>query len=588
MMYNIDVKKEYGINHSNDLSEKNYVGCSFYEEENSVNLKDGLINSDFLSDLEKLTAVLPPKIAAEMNKFKLDDIVEVVLDIGRTGELRHLDKSIDSLGKDLITEQDIDYVISKIDDFTSDNRSGIPGTLHRISAIRNRKGKVIGLTCRVGRVVTGTINCIRDLVVQEKSILFLGRPGVGKTTKLREIARLLADDLGKRVIVVDTSNEIAGDGDVPHKAIGKSRRMQVLSPERQKDVMIEAVENHTPEVIVVDEIGTEQEAQAARTIAERGVMLIATAHGNILENLIKNPTLSDLVGGVESVTLGDDEARRRACQKTVLEREKQPTFDVVIEIRDRDTLAVYPNVAEAVDCILREWPVSPEIRKIDYKAPTVILSEAQDLSGINNRIDSHATATPSLRMTTPEKEQKISFEAYVDKYINKEKKTKKIFIYAVSRSMVDTALERINADAEITRNIDEADVVISHKSYSKGGAKILTVAKEYHLPIHFVKTNTMAQIQKAVKDSLGIKEKPGDSYGMACFDETEEALKEVQSAVYKVLNGSDSIELEPQKPHIRKLQHEVIEQHNLTSTTIGEEPERHLKVLSQKDFKQAS
>jgi len=590
-MYNVDIKKEYGINHNENLSEEKFYGCSFCREENSVDLEENTFsNSDFYSDLEKLSAVLPPKIIGEMKKSKLDDIVEVVLDIGRRGELRHLDKTIEYLGQEFVTQQDIEYVISKIDDFTSDNRSGIPGTLHRISAMRNRKGKVIGLTCRVGRVVTGTINCIKDLVLQEKSILFLGRPGVGKTTKLREIARLLADDINKRVIVVDTSNEIAGDGDVPHKAIGKARRMQVLSPEKQKDVMIEAVENHTPEVIVVDEIGTEQEAQAARTIAERGVMLIATAHGNLLENLIKNPTLSDLVGGVNSVTLGDDEARRRACQKTVLEREKQPTFDIIIEIRDRETLAVYPNAAEAVDCILREWPVSPEIRKIDYNNHSVILSERserEDLSKRQNFTDSHAAATPSLRMTTQQKEQKINFEAYVDKYTkNTASAAKKIFIYAVSRSMVDKVIERLDIEVEITRNIDEADVVIAHNSFSKGGAKILNVAKDYHLPIHFVKSNTMPQIQKAIKDSFGMKEKPGDSYGMACFDETEDALKEVQGAVYKILNGSDSIELEPRKSYIRKLQHEIIEQYQLTSTSIGEEPERRLKIISTNGLKE--
>ncbi len=566
-MYNVGIKKEYGIKHKENLSEEKYYGRSFCREEHSVNLEEkNFSNSEFYSDLEKLAAVLPPKIIGEMKKLKLDDIVEVVLDIGRRGELRHLDKSIEYLGQEFVTQKDIDSVISKIDDFTSDNRSGIPGTLHRISAIRNRKGHVIGLTCRVGRVVTGTINCIKDLVLQEKSILFLGKPGVGKTTKLREIARLLADDLSKRVIVVDTSNEIAGDGDVPHIAIGKSRRMQVLSPERQKDVMIEAVENHTPEVIVVDEIGTEQEAQAARTIAERGVMLIATAHGNLLENLIKNPTLSDLVGGVNTVTLGDDEARRRACQKTVLEREKQPTFDIIIEIRDRETLAVYPNASEAVDCILRDWPISPEIRKIDHKGETVEVKQAEKAEKI---------------------EQKVNFEAFVDKYTkNIRASSKKIFIYAVSRSMVDKVIERLDIDVEITRNIDEADVVIAHNSFSKGGAKILNVAKDYHLPIHFVKSNTMPQIQKAIKDSFGMKEKPGDSYGMACFDETEEALKEVQGAVYKILNGSDSIELEPRKSHIRKLQHEIIEKYNLTSTSVGEEPERRLKIISTNGLKE--
>ena len=325
-------------------------------------------NLQFQNDLERLLEVLPDKIRSQVSYSQMEDVIEIVLDIGRRPEIRHSDGKIDKLDTGEITHDDIDAVTSKLPEFTTDNRSGIPGTLHRISAIRNRQGKIVGLTCRVGRVVTGTIACIKDFCTMGKSILFLGRPGVGKTTKLREISRLVADELHKRVVVVDTSNEIAGDGDVPHPAIGSARRMQVRQPEFQKDIMIEAVENHTPEVIVVDEIGTEAEAQAARTIAERGVMLIATANGNSLESLRKNPTLSDLVGGIQSVTLGDDEAKRRASQKTVLEREKQPTFDIVIEIIDRNTLAVYKNTAEAVDYILRGWPIRPEIRKVDQDA----------------------------------------------------------------------------------------------------------------------------------------------------------------------------------------------------------------------------
>ena len=518
-------------------------------------------HSEFLNDLQKLIHVLPPRIVDELKTTDLTELIEIVLDIGRLPEIRYLDRTLEYLGENDVTQDDIDYITDRIEDFTSDNRTGIPGTLHRISAIKNRKGKTIGLTCRIGRVVTGTIACIEDIVKKGKSILFLGVPGVGKTTKLREISRLLADDLNQRVVVVDTSNEIAGDGDVPHAAIGKSRRMQVASPERQKDVMIEAVENHMPEVVLVDEIGTEEEAQAARTIAERGVMLVATAHGNMLENLIKNPTLSDLVGGVSSVTLGDDEARRRSCQKTVLEREKKPTFDVVIEIRDRNTLAVYPDVTEAVDCILREWPVSPEIRIVGNKCKVV-------------------KKVPKVEVTEKTKE-KFNFEILVDKCpaMPDFRETKKIFVYAISRSIVDKVIERFELNAEVTRNIDEADVVISHKSYSKSGAKIINVAKDYHLPIHFARSNTTAQIQKAVKQSLGVQGRPGDDFAEERFDEREAAIKEAQGAVYKVLMGASSIELEPRKTTIRKLQHELVEEHNLDSGSVGEEPNRRLKIV---------
>ena len=296
-----------------DNTSDNFRKASFIEMTDSIKLQN---------NLEKLLVIMPHKITSNLTLEKLNDVIELVLDIGRVPEIRHSNGNIEKIGDEIIIDEDINYVVSHLQEFTHDNRSGIPGTLHRISAIRNRQGKVVGLTCRIGRVVTGTIACIKDICTLGKSILFLGRPGVGKTTKLREISRLVADELGKRVVIVDTSNEIAGDGDTPHPAIGSARRMQVTQPEYQKDIMIEAVENHTPEVIVVDEIGTEAEAQAARTIAERGVMLIATAHGNSLESLIKNPTLSDLVGGIQSVTLGDDEAKRRASQKTVLEREK--------------------------------------------------------------------------------------------------------------------------------------------------------------------------------------------------------------------------------------------------------------------------
>jgi predicted RNA-binding protein Jag len=421
--------------------------------------------------------------------------------------------------------------------------------------------------------VTGTIACIKDICSQGKSILFLGRPGVGKTTKLREISRLVADDLGKRVVIVDTSNEIAGDGDNPHPAIGHARRMQVRQPEYQKDIMIEAVENHTPEVIVVDEIGTEAEAHAARTIAERGVMLIATAHGNCLENLIKNPTLSDLVGGVQSVTLGDDEAKRRASQKTVLEREKQPTFDIVIEILDRNTLAVYKNASEAVDYILRGWPIRPEIRKVDkvYDTPepeTPAQAIGHEIQKLEQKI--LPDATDSL---------KFSFSR--QQYVEDMKKFKKIYLYAVSRSIVEKIIERLDLNVEITRNIDDADIVIAHKNFAKGGAKVLNTANDYRLQVFFIKTNSMAQIQKVLKDALQLDAEPVQGF----CDDTERALDEVKEAVKKIQEGAGAVELAPQNNHIRKLQHELIEQHNFQSESIGDGEDRHLKIIGGTDYK---
>lgn len=548
----------------------------------------------FHSDLDRLIEILPDKVKRHINYEKMNDVIEIVLDIGRMPEIRHSGGKIDCLsdcsGSTLITQEDLSYITQRIPEFTSDNRSGIPGTLHRISAIRNRQGKIIGLTCRIGRVVTGTIACIKDFVTQGKSILFLGRPGVGKTTKLREISRLMADELGKRVIVVDTSNEIAGDGDFPHPAIGKARRMQVKQPQYQKDIMIEAVENHTPEVIVVDEIGTEAEAQAARTIAERGVMLIATAHGNTLENLIKNPTLSDLVGSIQSVTLGDDEAKRRGSQKTVLEREKQPTFDIVIEIIDRNTLAIYKDTSEAVDYILRGWPIRPEIRKVDQtydvKPPEPIQKvtpiENVMLNSFQHRINERPCAPETNSGRHNSDSLKFSFSR--ENYVKEVKNFKKIYIYAVSRSIVEKVIERLDLNAEVTRNVEDADIVLAHKNFAKGGAKVLTTANDYHIRVFYVKTNSMAQIQKVIKEALGIQETSEILQGY--YDDAERALDEAKAAIAKILEGSEDIELTPQNQKIRKLQHELVEQHNLASQSIGEGEQRHLKIVGGKDFNQ--
>ena len=546
----------------------------------------------FHSDLQRLIEILPSKVTSRLNPDEMNDVIEIVLDLGRLPEIRHHKGKIDCIECAPITDEDIKHITSHLQEFTSDNRSGIPGTLHRISAIRNRQGKIVGLTCRVGRVVTGTIACIKDYVMTGKSILFLGKPGVGKTTKLREISRLVADELGKRVVIVDTSNEIAGDGDTPHPAIGKARRMQVSQPEFQKDIMIEAVENHTPEVIVVDEIGTEAEAQAARTIAERGVMLIATAHGQSLENLIKNPALSDLVGGIQSVTLGDDEAKRRGSQKTVLEREKQPTFDIVIEIIDRNTLAIYKDTAEAVDYILRGWPIRPEIRKVDQtydKKPITTVGEKVDIKLPEKPVE--APVIEEKREDVPEyhqhhnapAEDSLKFSFNRKDYVNENKKFKKIYLYAVSRNIVEKIIERLDLNVEITRNIDDADIVIAHKNFAKSGAKILSTANDYRLQVFFIKTNSMAQIQKVMKEALDIRESDHALKGYC--DDAERALDEAKAAINKILNGSEDIELQPQNQHIRKLQHELVEQHNLNSQSIGEGEERHLRIVGGKDFK---
>jgi stage III sporulation protein SpoIIIAA len=514
-------------------------------------------------DLSAFLSILPESIRVEL-EADTEGMIEVVMDIGRKPEARYFDHHKHFLQEDSVTQNDIDYAIGRVGEFSGDNRAGIERTLHRISCIRNRSGKIIGLTCRVGRAITGTINIIRDLVESGKSILFLGPPGVGKTTKLREMARVLADELGKRVIIIDTSNEIAGDGDIPHPAIGAARRMQVSHPEAQHAVMIEAVENHTPEAIVIDEIGTEAEAAAARTIAERGVQLIGTAHGNALENLLKNPTLVDLIGGIQTVTLGDDEARRRGTQKTVLERASLPTFEICVEIIDRQTLAIHRNVAESVDQLLRGWKIHPEIRKRDESTGGFAVVRAE------GPVPSAASAASS--------EGPMSYEEGKETYL-------KIYPYAVSKGLLERVIKTLNLPADVVKTIEDADAILALRSYARAGAKIYSLAEAKQIPVYVVKSNNMPQIQKALREALHLDTEIislADT-GADILDETEIALEEARQAITMVMSRQEPIELAPRKAYIRRLQHQLVERFNLSSRSIGDEPMRRLRILPPPD-----
>jgi stage III sporulation protein SpoIIIAA len=396
-------------------------------------------------DLEALLNVLPSHIRNLLtHEEDYRELIEVVLDLGRQPEARFFTREI-RFDHTEVSEQDIEYVTSRIGAFGEDNRAGIERTLHRISAIRNRKGRIVGLTCRVGRAVFGTIKIIEDLVQTGKSILLVGRPGVGKTTMLREVARVLADDLDKRVIIVDTSNEIAGDGDIPHPAIGSARRMQVATPNMQHAVMIEAVENHMPEVIVIDEIGTSLEAQAARTIAERGVQLVATAHGNTLENLMMNPTLADLIGGIQSVTLGDEEAKRRGTQKSILERTSSPTFDILVEIESRDKVAIHVDVASAVDDILRGQPQPLEVRTMDESAEEFTTERVKP-----------ATDARKPSRITPHPEAKE---------IKSNGQAPRLYLYGVNRGRMEEVAQAMQVQLHIVSDLNEATLLVTSKKY---------------------------------------------------------------------------------------------------------------------------
>lgn len=572
-------------------------------------------------NLSRLLDVLPPRVRQCLDReAKLDDLLEIVLDLGRPAEARFPVRVVELLPSysqnlelfrmeqgmtrvmeadpDEVTQEDIDYVVSRIGDFGLDNRAGIERTLHRISAIRNRRGRIVGLTCRIGRAVFGTIDIIRDIVEEGKSILMLGRPGVGKTTKLREVARVLSDEFKKRVVIVDTSNEIAGDGDIPHPAIGRSRRMQVIAPENQHAVMIEAVENHMPQVIVIDEIGTEQEAFAARTIAERGVQLVGTAHGNSLENLLLNPTLSDLVGGIQSVTLGDEEAKRRGTQKTVLERKAPPTFDVVIELMEVDTLAVHHDVAKTVDKLLRGQQPRPEIRVRSASGDVEIVQRAEmppdrpgERSGGTYGMAYDPQTEPTIMRGGRSSSGSGGGSGGRDEYKDSgfggngagnradieppakksPTQTVRVFPYGVSRSRLERAIINLRVPAVVAREINEADVIVALKATFRREPAKLQEARGRSLGVYVVKSNTYVQIESVLREIFGM----GASF--APTDE-ETALIEAEEAIEQVQSTGEAIELAPQNSFIRRMQHQMAEQANLLSESVGVEPKRRIRI----------
>lgn len=522
-------------------------------------------------DLDAILAALPERVTAKLNEINQpDSLLEVILDLGRVPTARYLSEEVE-LSPQEVTQEDIQAVVSRIGEFDADNRAGIERTLHRISAIRNRHSHIVGLTCRVGRAVYGTIEIIQDLISNGNSLLLLGRPAVGKTTMLREAARILAEE--KRVVIVDTSNEIAGDGDVPHPAIGRARRMQVRKPSLQHEVMIEAVENHNPEVIVIDEIGRELEAAAARTIAERGVQLIGTAHGNTMENLLLNPTLSDLVGGIESVTLSDEEARRRGTQKTVLERRAAPTFSILIEIQDRERLAVHHDVADSVDAMLRARPLTPELRSRDEKGEVQIepASAPNRLGvGATTGYRRHAAALPSTRQTEG---QELPFSATPPHLPNAPLTTIKIYPYGVARNRLRQSAKRLHVPAMLVDDPGQADVMVTLRSYYRRRRKLIADAEARRMPIYVLRANSVHQMESFMTDLFNLEREPVDDPAL------EEAVSESRSAIQAVLNGARSIDLPPASSYIRRLQHQMARQANLVSHSYGKEPQRRVRIF---------
>ena len=493
-------------------------------------------------DLEALLKVLPPSLAQnirEENQTK--DLLEIVMDLGRRPEARFLHREV-VLNETEISTGDIEYVVSKIGEFDDDNRAGIERTLHRISAIRNRKGDVIGLTVRVGRAVYGTTDIIKDIIEAGKSVLLLGKPGVGKTTMLREVARLMSEN--KRVVIVDTSNEIGGGGDIPHPAVGRARRMQVSTPAYQHEVMIEAVENHMPEVIVIDEIGRELETLAARTIAERGVQLVGTAHGNTLDNLLSNPTLADLVGGIESVTLSDEEARRRGTQKTVLERRAPPTFEVLVEIQDWQQLAVHHDVARAVDSILRGRPLSAEMRYRNEQGE--LKMEQTSLEPVYlepDRVESVQSSASTLH----------------------------VYGYGIAHNRLRQASQHLGVPVQLVGNMSEADVLLTLRGQYRKRHRVITDAERRGTSIYVLRANTVTQMEKCLADIFGLKELADESMSAA--------MREAEQAIHRVLNGAKMVELSPQNAYTRRQQHQMVRDAQLTSFSRGKDPKRRVRIM---------
>ena len=531
-------------------------------------------------DLQDLLNVLTPKITAAVVKADdSDNLLEIVLDLGRVPVARFVQGEV-VLDQNEITHEDIDAVVSKIGEFDADNRAGLERTLHRISAIRNRHQRIVGLTCRVGRAVYGTIDIIQDLIESGKSILLLGRPGIGKTTMLRESARILSEKM--RVIIVDTSNEIGGDGDVPHPAVGRARRMQVAKPSLQHEVMIEAVENHNPEVIIIDEIGRELEAMAARTIAERGVQLVATAHGRSLENLLLNPTLSDLIGGIESVTLSDEEARRRGTQKTVLERRSPPTFDVLVEIQERDRLHVHADVAEAVDSLVRGFPQPPEVRYRDEsgevhieKAPPSPARSIPQTSrrAFNNGYDTQPVGRPARKNAPPaDSFGEPALDLAAQPRSSAPLETIRIYPYGVARNRLIQAAKRLGVPAVVVHNLEEAQVLITLRTYYRSRQQPVVEAEERRMPIYVLRANTVNQMEQSLAELFNLSVESGST-------EWDIIAAQTQVAIQGVLNGQRFIDLPPASSSIRRLQHEMARQSQLISHSYGKEPNRRVRIF---------
>lgn len=542
-------------------------------------------------DVLRFLDALPQTIRQEIDRIdRNSELLEVVMDLGRRPSARFSDGEL-ILREAGVTADELEDILIAIGEFDDDNRAGMERTLHRISGIRNRKGHVIGLTCRIGRAIFGTADILADIIDQGHSLLLLGAPGVGKTTMLREVARILSET--RRVVIVDTSNEIGGDGDIPHPAVGRARRMQVPRPSHQHETMIEAVENHNPQVIVIDEIGREQEAEAARTINERGVQLVGTAHGRTLENLLLNPTLSDLVGGIESVTLSDEEARRRRTQKTVLERRSPPTFDVLIEIQDRQQLVIHKDVAASVDAMLRgrslqvemrhrddEGQIHVELENVRSMVPAVSgrRRDVPDEYGQENGRSTTGRQKESATTPTPPPVADdaplptIPLTSEDQNAIKKHEKPTRIYLFGVARNRIQQAAKRLKVNIELMESLEDADMLITLKNYYRKNRKLIAEAEQQRKPIYVLRANTINQMESILAEALGMESISSDPF--------EAAIQDARRGIEKLRAGEDQVNLMPVGAAMRRYQHQMARQANFVSHGYGREPVRYVRLFN--------
>ena len=547
-------------------------------------------------NLNQLLEIVPTFIQKPLKDHpKREILIEIVLDIGRRPEARFAD-STEYLSYRTIVWQDLDYIIKRLGKFSDDNRAGIEKTLHRISSLRNRQGNIIGLTCRIGRAVFGTVSIIRDLLENKKSILLLGKPGVGKTTAIREIARVLSDGMKKRVIIIDTSNEIAGDGDLPHPSIGKARRMQVSSTKNQHEIMIEAVENHMPEIIIIDEIGTELEATAARTIAERGVQLIGTTHGNALENLIKNPTITDLIGGIQYVTLGDEEAKRRGSAKSILERKAPPTFDVAVEIHDSQTWVIHDSIENSVDLLLRGQNPLLQKRKLTNEKEVTIqcrisynANEPHKINHIKSNIpikkEKRNVLLSNITIKKNWKLKKLNDDS--SKLLTREIS---LYTYGINTQELNAIIRTLRLPIVITKEIQSANAVLALENLVKNNRRLKQISYPRKTTIHTIQRHSLLEIVKTLqklgnkyntfpaikKQNIRKTSRIIDKELLTPLEETRLSIEEIIIPNHKILD------LLPRTSSVRKLQHDLIEHYQLNSSDVGNGLNKRVRIYPNK------